>query len=356
VTATRRCVALALALGLGAWSAAARADSTTPDSTPGRAHAEARALLDRWVAAQNRGDFDAYRALYAPRFVGVRRSGERTVRFDLDGWLRDRKRMFDRGMTVAVDDVFATQVARATRLTFRQSFTSAAYRDVGHKQLTVERVGGDLFITAEEMLDSQKLGAPLDAASVAIVRALHPDFDAATRTTSGRAVNDVVHERAGGRVFAVVTTAPRAAEVAVLDEPRVVARRAIDPPGDDLRVQPEFVRVAEREWAFAVSSRRGSDTRVLVFRVREPTSGGATIDPVIEFVDAQPASCGAAVHHRLIPRARDGGLEHDLILEETREPSGCDDPPPELGPSTTQRAFRFTDGKWEPRRLALDRR
>src|SRR5438105_2725239 len=55
---------------------------------------EALALVERWQAAQNKGDFAAYQALYATAFRGVRRSGARVSEFDRAGWLADRERMF----------------------------------------------------------------------------------------------------------------------------------------------------------------------------------------------------------------------------------------------------------------------
>ncbi len=62
-------------------------------------------LIDRWLAAQNQGDFAAYSALYGDEFSGVRRSGKKTVRLDRGGWLSDRQRMFKRPMTVAVSNL-----------------------------------------------------------------------------------------------------------------------------------------------------------------------------------------------------------------------------------------------------------
>ena len=61
----RAVVVFALLVGGGA----ARAD----------AGADARAVVQRWLEAQNQGDFAAYEKLYAPRFTGVRRSGPRVV-------------------------------------------------------------------------------------------------------------------------------------------------------------------------------------------------------------------------------------------------------------------------------------
>src|SRR5262249_52277747 len=44
--------------------------------------AKVKATVDRWLAAQNQGDFAAYGSLYAPSFTGIRRSGAKTVSLD----------------------------------------------------------------------------------------------------------------------------------------------------------------------------------------------------------------------------------------------------------------------------------
>ena len=54
----------------------------------------ARALVDTWLNAQNAGDFTTYGELYAKRFDGIKRVGERVRKYDRAGWLEDRERMF----------------------------------------------------------------------------------------------------------------------------------------------------------------------------------------------------------------------------------------------------------------------
>src|SRR5690606_30530952 len=76
-----------------------------PKPPPMISREEVTAVLERWLAAQNSGDFAAYSALYGDSFGGVRRSGDRTVRLDRDGWLADRKRMFAKPMKVAASGI-----------------------------------------------------------------------------------------------------------------------------------------------------------------------------------------------------------------------------------------------------------
>ncbi|MEZ4435294.1 MAG: nuclear transport factor 2 family protein [bacterium] len=117
----------------------------------------ARALVDRWLAAQNAGDFEAYQALYAPRFYGVKRAGDRTTNFDRAGWIGDRRRMFQRPMKVDAEGIEVVAAAGAARVRFIQSWSSGNYRDVGPKQLVLTKGPEGLLIAREEMIASTVL-------------------------------------------------------------------------------------------------------------------------------------------------------------------------------------------------------
>jgi ketosteroid isomerase-like protein len=116
--------------------------------------AEVTALVDRWRDAQNKGDFTAYRALYATRMTGVKRVGARIDRFDHDGWLADRERMFKKPMTVAADEVVVRASSRSAVVELEQTFQQGSFKDSGPKQLVIVREGKDLRIAREEMLRS----------------------------------------------------------------------------------------------------------------------------------------------------------------------------------------------------------
>lgn len=115
---------------------------------------QARALLDRWLKAQNDGDFAAYQNLYAERFTGVRRSGQRTVRLNRAGWLRDRQRMFQKKMTVQADGVRIAASGGGAVLSFSQTWESGSYRDTGPKRMILVRAPSGLRISGEELLSS----------------------------------------------------------------------------------------------------------------------------------------------------------------------------------------------------------
>lgn len=150
-------LALAVALAL---AATARADTGAGDLMP-----EARAVVDKWLAAQNGGDFAAYEKLYARKFTGVRRSGAREVSLDRTGWMRDRQRMFQKPMKVAATDVRVAATPATARVLLTQEWESGSYHDRGPKQLVIVREDGAARIAREEMLSSAT--APTGAAMAA---------------------------------------------------------------------------------------------------------------------------------------------------------------------------------------------
>jgi hypothetical protein len=117
------------------------------------------AMVDTWLGAQNDGDFANYQAVYAKRFTGIKRIGPRTFKYDRDGWVEDRGRMFKKKMTVKADDIAVSAGAQSAVVRFAQTWASGKYKDVGPKQLVVVREDGALRIGREEMLQSNVIGA-----------------------------------------------------------------------------------------------------------------------------------------------------------------------------------------------------
>ncbi len=132
--------------------------------------AEVRAVIDRWLAAQNGGDFSAYQALYADKMEGVKRVASRTWRFDRKGWLADRQRMFAKPMKVEAGPLTVTSVGPAATVELEQRFAQGKFSDRGPKRLVVVKEGGELRIAREEMLRSEVAG---DAAAAAASGAVY---------------------------------------------------------------------------------------------------------------------------------------------------------------------------------------
>lgn len=139
---------LVCALSLLLSSAARATEPLAPE-------AAAKALVERWLAAQNRGAFSDYEALYAPRLTGVRRTGTSVVRLDRNGWMQDRRRMFERPMQVEIADLVLSPAAGGVIAQFVQTFTQGTYKDSGTKVLMLARGSdGELRIAREELLRS----------------------------------------------------------------------------------------------------------------------------------------------------------------------------------------------------------
>lgn len=116
---------------------------------------EAKSFVARWEAAQNAGDFKSYERLYADRFMGVKRVGSYSNRYDRARWLLDRKPMLERGAKVTVTDLEIVVAAGSTRATFTQEFKSKGFRDIGQKELFLVTSPGGVVISREEMLSSE---------------------------------------------------------------------------------------------------------------------------------------------------------------------------------------------------------
>ncbi len=120
----------------------------------GVSEAEAKAVLQTWLQAQNARDFARYATLYAADFQGVRRSGERTVRLNREAWLRDRERMFKAPMSVDADYTQVVTAQDSASVTFVQRWSAGRFADVGQKRMSLRRLGGNLVIASEELLCS----------------------------------------------------------------------------------------------------------------------------------------------------------------------------------------------------------
>ena len=129
--------------------------------------AEVAALVERWRAAQNGGDFAAYQALYAKRMTGVKRVGARVFRYDREGWLKDRGRMFKKPIEVAADKVAIAAAGPSALVRFEQSFKQGSFQDLGPKEMVVVREGSELRIAREEMLASTVVGQKAGAGGLA---------------------------------------------------------------------------------------------------------------------------------------------------------------------------------------------
>src|SRR5215207_6993181 len=120
--------------------------------------AKLEALVERWRSAQNSGDFAAYEQLYAKRFVGIKRVGQQTFRFDRKRWLLDRKGMFAHKPEITTRELTMVDLGKTAVVRFEQTFASKSFKDVGTKQLVLLEEDGELRIGREELLTSLVTG------------------------------------------------------------------------------------------------------------------------------------------------------------------------------------------------------
>lgn len=115
--------------------------------------ARAKDLVQRWVDAQNKGDFAAYSALYAPTFHGMRQSQGLRTAVDRDAWLRDHGRLFKKKMVVKVDSIAVTG-GPTTRVDLVETLDTERFEDRGKKRLQLVERNGHLLIDYEEVLQT----------------------------------------------------------------------------------------------------------------------------------------------------------------------------------------------------------
>ena len=136
----------------------AGADEPKPTPTAGAVAATettARATLDRWLAAQNHGQVDAYAALYAPNFAGIKRVGKTAKKMNRAAWLKDRKAMFKARLEVSARDIAIVGAPGGATITYTQTWVSGSYGDVGPKRIVLD--ASNTAIVAEELLSSRPL-------------------------------------------------------------------------------------------------------------------------------------------------------------------------------------------------------
>jgi molybdate transport system substrate-binding protein len=103
---------------------------------------EVRGLVAQWLAAQNAGDAAAWSALYAARFTGIKRAGDRTWRLARAGWLAERGKHLDRKVRAAATDA-AVRIAGPVAVVDLPPL---------HEELLVVRTPDGLRIGREEEL------------------------------------------------------------------------------------------------------------------------------------------------------------------------------------------------------------
>lgn len=120
---------------------------------------EVTAFLDEWLKAQNSKNMASYASFYDPSFKGIKRVKDgRVFYYNHDEWLNDRTKMYTaaRNLSVTATNVrISDNTGEVARVLFTSGYSSAAYNDMGEKELLIKKNNtGGLTILREEMLNS----------------------------------------------------------------------------------------------------------------------------------------------------------------------------------------------------------
>ena len=149
-----------------------RSDTTTniaeepkPDKNIGSSEShsltesEIFSFLNEWLNAQNNKNIVTYSSFYSQDFQGIKRikSGQ-IYYYNHDEWITDRTKMYTsaKNLIMTVSNVKITgNNGREARVNFTHGYSSDAYKDIGEKQIEIEKADdGKIYITKEEMLNS----------------------------------------------------------------------------------------------------------------------------------------------------------------------------------------------------------
>jgi hypothetical protein len=265
-----------------------------PAPEPRATEAPARALVERWRAAQNEGDLAAYEALYATRFEGVKRSGDRVRYLDRAGWLRDRARMFRRPMEVSVGALEVRATSAGAVVDFEQRWSSPTYEDVGPKRLVLTEEGGTLRIAREEMLrstidagDATVPGLPLgrffftvEAEGLYVV--VHPSVERGwargPRALRSQEGHFAVTREADPEALPDELAALAGREVRLYDASKEVCRAALGPLTVMKRVTPHFGQV--QHWKGELGEPPSNDATIAAEVETMAGASGVLVAPV----------------------------------------------------------------------------
>ncbi len=105
----------------------------------------ARAPIESWRAAWERGDYAAYTAFYAPQFKGAFKTREQ--------WEAQRRaRLNNSAKQIRLDNLALRAAGDGITARFGQTYRSTEYNDAVQKRLVWKDIGGDLKIVEETVL------------------------------------------------------------------------------------------------------------------------------------------------------------------------------------------------------------
>jgi hypothetical protein len=115
-----------------------------------------RFFLTYWVSAQNRKAFDDYERFYGDSFVGIDRAGEMERRLSLKDWLESRRRLFEKGSHLKLENVKVVTTSETAAAEFDQIWEPPLAGETSKKRLIIRRaLDSSLQIVEEEIAPSE---------------------------------------------------------------------------------------------------------------------------------------------------------------------------------------------------------
>jgi hypothetical protein len=152
------CILALLLAGCRPQAKKSRQQVETPvERTPPGASKEAieTFVTDRWLEPQRQGNVDRYASLLVDGFKGtvLKATGEKTI-LGRHEWVKRRKKSLEGKPTISVEEIESTQEPGSDEIvvTFRQSYETDIYCDVGEKRLVLVQADASFLVRAEEML------------------------------------------------------------------------------------------------------------------------------------------------------------------------------------------------------------
>ncbi len=116
-------------------------------------------VVDRWLEPQRQGNVDGYASLLVDGFKGtiLKSTGEQKI-LGRHEWVKRRKKSLESKPTITVEGIESTQEpgSKEIHVTFRQSWETEIYCDVGEKRLVLVQEGGGFLVAKEEMISVEE--------------------------------------------------------------------------------------------------------------------------------------------------------------------------------------------------------
>ena len=126
----------------------------TDESEAASEEAIASFVIDRWLEPQKQGNVDGYATLLVDGFQGtiLKSTGEKKI-LGRHEWVKRKARSFESKPTITVEGIESTQKPGSKEIvvSFRQSWETEIYCDVGEKRLTLVQADSGFLVEKEEM-------------------------------------------------------------------------------------------------------------------------------------------------------------------------------------------------------------